>query len=525
MSPTSASALSTGQSASISVITGGLCAWTATSAVPWITITGGASMTGLGSTNYTVAPNGTGSSRTGTLTVAGQIVTITESTGSCSYDVSPTSASALSTGQSASISVITGGLCAWTATSAVPWITITGGASMTGLGSTNYTVAPNGTGSARTGTLTVAGQIVTITQSTAAARYSVSPTSASALSTGQSSSISVTTGGLCAWTATSAVPWITITGGASMTGLGSTNYTVAPNGTGSARTGTLTVAGQIVTITQSTGSCTYSVSPTSASALSTGQSGSISVIDGRSLRVDGDKRGALDHDHGRRQHDRARLDQLHVAPNATGSARTGTLTVAGQIVTITQSTGSCSYSVSPTSASALSTGQSSSISVTTGGLCAWTATSAVPWITITGGASMTGLGSTNYTVAPNATGSSRTGTLTVAGQIVTIIQSTGSCTYSVTPTSMAVPSTGSLIAISVVTGSSCAWTSTSSVAWIVVNSGASMSGLGSANFTVAATTSPRTGTLTVAGQIISITQSAAQPPASPANLRIISIVY
>ena len=84
---------------------------------------------------------------------------------------------------------------------------------------------------------------------------------------------------------------------------------------------------------------------------------------------------------------------------------------------------------------------------------------------------------------------------------------------------------GISIAISVVTGSSCAWTSTSSVASIVVTSGASMSGLGSANFTVAATTSPLTGTLTVAGQIVSITQGAAQPPQSPANLRIISIVY
>jgi Putative binding domain, N-terminal len=185
----------------------------------------------------------------------------------------------------------------------------------------------------------------------------------------------------------------------------------------------------------------------------------------------------------------------------------------------------CVYSVSPTSQSALSTGQSFSISVITGAFCAWTATSAVPWITITFGASMTGLGSTNYTVAPNGTGSPRTGTLTVAGQTITVTQATSSCIYNVSPTSMAVPLTGSLIAISVSTGSSCAWTSTSSVPWIVVSSGASMTGLGSAYFTVAATTSSRTGTLTVAGQIISITQGTAQPPQSPVNLRIIRIVY
>ena len=270
--------------------------------------------------------------------------------------------------------------------------------------------------------------------------------------------------------------------------------------------------------------CTYSVSPTSASALSTGQSGSISVITGGLCAWTATSAVPWITITGGASMTGLGSTNYTVAPNGTGSSRTGTLTVAGQTVTITQATGSCSYSVSPTSASALSTGQSGSITVTTGGLCAWTATSAVPWITITGGASMTGLGSTNYTVAPNATGSSRTGTLTVAGQTVTVTQASSSCTYTVTPTSMAVPSTGSLIAISVVAGSSCAWTATSSVAWIAVTSGASMSGVGSANFTVAATTSPRTGTLTVAGQLVSITQGTAQPPASPANLRII-IVY
>ena len=46
----------------------------------------------------------------------------------CSYSVAPLTVSAISTGQSGSISVITGGLCSWTATSSVPWITITSGA-------------------------------------------------------------------------------------------------------------------------------------------------------------------------------------------------------------------------------------------------------------------------------------------------------------------------------------------------------------------------------------------------------------
>ena len=54
--------------------------------------------------------------------------------------------------------------------------------------------------------------------------------------------------------------------------------------------------------------------------------------------------------------------------------------------------------------------------------------------------------------------------------------------------------------------------------------GASMSGLGSASYTVAATTTPRTGTLVVAGQSIVVTQGVVEPPPAPANLRIIAVV-
>jgi hypothetical protein len=49
------------------------------------------------------------------------------------------------------------------------------------------------------------------------------------------------------------VPWITITAGASGSGIGGVSYVVAAN-TGAARTGTLTVAGKTVTFSQAAGS-------------------------------------------------------------------------------------------------------------------------------------------------------------------------------------------------------------------------------------------------------------------------------
>src|SRR5688500_4910507 len=103
----------------------------------------------------------------------------------------------------------------------------------------------------------------------------------------------------------------------------------------------------------------------------------------------------------------------------------------------------CTYTVSPASVSATSTGYNGGIFVLTGASCAWTAVSNVAWITITSGASMSGMGSANFSVAANSSGAVRTGTLTVAGQTVTVNQSANSCSYSLSATSLTAPSTGS----------------------------------------------------------------------------------
>lgn len=182
----------------------------------------------------------------------------------------------------------------------------------------------------------------------------------------------------------------------------------------------------------------------------------------------------------------------------------------------------CSYSVSPTTVSVPSTGSAGSIVVITGSSCAWTAVSSVNWITVTSNASATGLASSNYTVAANPAGGTRVGTLTVAGRTVTITQGAGSCSFSVSPTSATVPSTGTNSSISVITGSSCAWTATSSAGWITITRGASSMGLASVDYTVAPTTVQRVGTMIVAGQTITITQEGRRPPAAPTGFRVVT---
>ena len=86
----------------------------------------------------------------------------------------------------------------------------------------------------------------------------------------------------------------------------------------------------------------------------------------------------------------------------------------------------CSYSVSPTSRAFTPVAGSGTSSVTTTAGCSWTAVSNAAWITITSGTSGTGSGTVYYSVAANS-GGPRTGTLTIAGQTVTITQQGSSC--------------------------------------------------------------------------------------------------
>ena len=172
----------------------------------------------------------------------------------CTYAISPTGQSFNRTGGTGSVSVTpSSSSCNWTATSNASWITITSGSNVTGNGTVAFTVAANTGTSQRTGTMTIAGQTFTVTQAgTTTCTYAILPTSQSFNSTGGTGSVSVTPSSIsCNWTATSNAGWITITSGSSATGNGIVAFTVVPNTGTSQRTGTMTIAGQTFTVTQS----------------------------------------------------------------------------------------------------------------------------------------------------------------------------------------------------------------------------------------------------------------------------------
>jgi hypothetical protein len=498
----------------IDIQAGSNCAWTAVSNAPWITITSAANGTGNGSAAFTVAPN-TGAARTGTLTVAGRTFTVTQAAAAaspCSYTIAPTSQNAPAAGSTGSVTVTSGAGCAWTATSSAAWITITSGAAGTGNGSVGYSVAAN-TGGARSGTASIAGQTFTVMQAAAATScsYTIAPTSQNAPAGATSGTVAVTSGTGCAWTATSNASWLTVTSGATGTGNGSVGYNVAAN-TGAARTGTLTIGGQAFSVTQAAGTapCSYSIAPTSQNVPDTASNGSVAVTttsgcawtassNASWLTITSGSSGSGNGTTG-----------FSVAAN-TGSARSGSLTVAGQTFTVNQAAPapSCSYSIAPTSQNVAATASSGSVAVTTTSGCAWTATSNASWLSITSGGSGSGNGSVGFSVAAN-TGGSRSGTLTVAGQTFTVNQAAPppSCSYSISPNSQRIDLTGGVGSVSVTTAAGCAWTASSNASWIIITDGSSGTGNGSVTFAVAtSTTGDRTGTLTVAGQTATVQQS------------------
>lgn len=83
---------------------------------------------------------------------------------SCSYSLSANSQSFPSNGGTGTVNVFTSAGCGWTAVTNTNFLTITSGSSGTGNGVVTYDVAAN-TGAARNGTMTIAGQTYTVSQS------------------------------------------------------------------------------------------------------------------------------------------------------------------------------------------------------------------------------------------------------------------------------------------------------------------------------------------------------------------------
>lgn len=279
VTPTSAGVTADGGTVLMTVdVTQGVdCRWTIETADTFVTIDGATARTGSDSVRVTVARN-TGSFRTGSLTIAGQAVRVTqEGAGpgvpipvpgpTCSVTVSPLSIAVPAEGAEVSVDVRTQGTsCTWSALPQSPGVTMLSPVERVGDGSVVFRIAAN-TGPARTGTATVAGRTVSFVQPAVAPAtcvYSVSPTRTSLPVSGGTVTfdVRVTQGVDCTWSTVIAGSGMTILSGSQSVGNGSVVVSVAAN-PGTERWNGLVIAGTLVTIHQpaAPGGCVYTVTP------------------------------------------------------------------------------------------------------------------------------------------------------------------------------------------------------------------------------------------------------------------------
>lgn len=343
---------------SVNVTTASHCTWAAASDRAWMSITSGATGTGNGVVNVSLTPNPSETARTGTLTIAGQAVSVQEEgLGACTLDISPTSASFNKDSTNGTFAVVAPTHCQWSATSSAAWLGVTSGSPGTGNGTVAYSVDRNRDLSARTGTITVGERTFTVNQSgdtpaPPVCEYSVAPIEFSpCMSVPYNLTATITTQQGCTWTASPGASWITVTGGQSGSGPGVVSFTVSDNwdpprrGVVMVRWPTET-AGQNLQVAQA--GCYYAVSTSAISIVAAGGTGRFDVI---------------------QQSD----------PNTCGGA--------------------------------------------TQDRCRWTAQSDVPWITVTTSMPSAGDNPVNFTVAANPGTTARTGRITVRDKVVQITQS------------------------------------------------------------------------------------------------------
>lgn len=476
-----------------------LCPWTAAADVDWIVVrTGNGS--GTAQVPFDVLPLA-GAPRTGTIRVAGLDFRVMQAEG-CAYSITPSTHAAGPSGGSGTISLTTTAGCPWTAASSVPWLAIS---PLTGTGPATLTFSVEAAGAPRSGAATIAGQTFTVSQGTGTGTpgcsFLVEPLTHAVPSAGGPVTVRVASADTCHWSASSTVPWVTVNGRASFTGSDSVSLTVATST--ARRTGTVLVAGQTVTIEQAPG-CSYSLSATSLSVPATGGPHTVDVAAGSGCAwtavsqaswltivsaSSGSGNGSV----------------AFVAAPLTGGPRTGTMTIAGQTFTVTQTAASCAFAIAPEQQQVGAGGGTVAVQVSSDAGCAWTVAPGASWISVTP-AGGTGTGTVQVTVASNP-GPARSGGVTIAGRELTVHQAAAGCTVEVRPAEVERNWREWSVRIEVQTPAGCQWSAGSNVEWVTITSAASGAGTGAVDLLIATNDGPeRTGTVTIGGRVVTVLQ-------------------
>ncbi|HUR47114.1 MAG TPA: Ig-like domain-containing protein [Candidatus Saccharimonadales bacterium] len=164
-------------------------------------------------------------------------------------------------------------------------------------------------------------------------------------------------------------------------------------------------------------------------------------------------------------------------------------------------------SLSSTNFSGSASGATNEVSIADPNACGWTVQSACDWVTISDNA---GAGDFVVKISAgfNSSGLTRSCSLIIAGQNYVFNQAP--CLYSLSPSAVTLPASGSNQTVTVTTADACGWIATSTNSWIEIGNTSTSIGSGQFSFSVLpnASLKTRTGTIRLAGQVLTVTQAA-----------------
>ena len=324
--------------------------------------------------------------------------------------------------------------------------------------------------------------------------FTVNPTGRSAPIAGDPSGrSSISTAAACHWAATPSDPWITITSGSSGTGNGSVGYSVAPNPGSTDRTGSISINGVTsYTISQFGAGCSYTINPTNLNATAAGGSTFVAVYTPAGCTWD-----ATSTDLTLTAPPIGKVGRNVTVPPNPGIGRVLTATIAGQVFQVFQSGIECTAALSPYGTTVPAGGSTGSVGITLPAACGYNTVLGPSWINVTSGATGAGTGTIVYSVEPNPTTTTRSGTLTIGGQPFTITQDPLACSVTIDTAALGSPygsggGTGT-IGISA-NGANCSWSASSNAPWAVLapTTGSGNATLGVADLSNAASATGRT---------------------------------
>ena len=473
ISPTTWAPAATGGTQLVTVTsTPAAASWSASTDAAWLTVSPPSGL-GSGSTTLTAVPHVTSAlPRTATATIAGHAVAVTQSGATSTFTLAPATWD-IGPSDATRTLALTSSLAdaPWSAASTQPWLSVT---PVSGNGSATLGVSVAAHTSSvvpRTAAITAAGQTFTVTQAGATPSITTSPATVTVPASGGAASLDVTVSPADApWTANADAAWLTLdrTSGA---GSATITVTAGPHSASAfSRNATITVGGQIVTLKQAGATPTFTATPGIVDVPAAGGATAIalssSLPDASWTASSTTPWLAVQPQSGVG----SASVTVTVAPHSLVQSRTASVSIAGQIVTFTQQGAPSAFTASPLSIDAPVGGALAAIALSsTAADAPWTAVSDAPWLSVM---PTSGQGSATLNVVVDATTpvQPRTGTITVAGHQITVLQAGGAPAVAVTETSWTAPSGGGTHALSLdVSGSAGSWTASSDAPWLTVS--------------------------------------------------------